>query len=75
MKYEENIREMEEIVRKMSDEAISVEEGLKLYERGILLAKESLAELNSYKGKMEILNKNLAELVAETECEDDDDNE
>lgn len=73
MKYEENIREMEEIVRKMSDENMSLDEGLSLYERGILLAKESLEELNGFKGKMEILNKNLAELEAETESGDDDD--
>lgn len=72
MKYEKNIKEMEAIVEKMSGEAMSVEEGLKLYEKGIFLAKESLDELNSLKGKMEILNKNLAALEAENDDDDDE---
>lgn len=65
MKYENNIKELESIVKKLSDEKMSVEEGLALYEKGIDLAKESLKELNTAKGKMEVLNKELAALEAE----------
>ena len=71
MNYEKNVKELEAIVEKLSSEKVGVEEGLKLYEKGILLAEESLAELNSVKGKIEVLNKRLEELEA-TEDEDDE---
>lgn len=72
MLYEKNIKELESIVKKLSDEKMSVEEGLTLYEKGIALAKESLKELNTAKGKMEVLNKELAELEAESGDDDYD---
>lgn len=73
MNYEKNIKELEKIVQKLSDEKMSVEQGLELYERGIELAKDSLKELNGVKGKIEVLNKELEKLEAEDEEEEDDD--
>ena len=72
MNYEKNLKELESIVKKLSDEKMSVEEGLKYYERGISLAKESLNELNNVKGKMEILNKDLSALEADNDIEEDE---
>lgn len=71
MNYEKNAKELDQIIKKLSEEKIGVEEGLTLYGRGLELAKESIKELNEAKGKMEILNKELEKLQAETEVEDD----
>lgn len=77
MNYEKSVRELQEIVEKLSTEKISVEEGLALYEKGIALAMESLKELNEVKGKIEILNKKLEDLesMEEIEVDDDDDDD
>lgn len=71
MNYEKNAKELEQIIKKLSEEKIGVEEGLALYGRGLELAKESIKELNEAKGKMEVLNKDLEKLQAETEVEDE----
>ncbi len=71
MNYEKNAKELEQIIKKLSEEKIGVEEGLNLYEQGLKLAKESIKELNEAKGKMEILNKELEKLQVETEVDDD----
>ena len=73
MNYENNVKELEKIVEKLSSEKISVEEGLKLYEEGIRLAQESLKELSSVKGKIEVLNKRLEELEASDDVDEEDD--
>jgi len=77
MNYEKNVKELENIVEKMSSEKLSMEEGLALYEKGIALATESLKELNEVKGKIEILNKRLEDLEAaediDVDTDDDDD--
>ncbi len=71
MNYEKNAKELEQIIKKLSEEKIGFEEGLNLYEQGLKLAKESIKELNEAKGKMEILNKELEKLQVETEVDDD----
>lgn len=71
MNYEKNAKELEQIIKKLSEEKIGVEEGLNLYEQGLKLAKESIKELNEAKGKMEILNKELEKIQVETEVDDD----
>ena len=75
MNYEKNVKELEQIVEKMSNEKLGVEEGLALYEKGIKLAGDSLQELNAVKGKIELLNKRLEDLEQSTEIESDDDDE
>ena len=75
MKYEDNIKELEKIVEKLSTGKLSVDEGLALYQKGIELARESMNELNGAKGKIEMLNKELESLEAETEIESDEDDD
>lgn len=72
MNYEANMKELEEIVKKLTDEKLGVSEGLTLYEKGIAMAKQCLNDLNEIKGKMEILNKELEELEIIAEEEEDD---
>ncbi len=69
MNYEKNIKELESILQKLSDDKLPLDDSLKLYASGIEIARSSLQELNKFKGKMEILDKQLKEL--EIECEND----
>lgn len=72
MNYEKNIKELERITKKLSGEKMGIEEGLTLFEQGIVLAKDSLKELKELKGKMEILNKEMASLMDGVEPEETD---
>lgn len=71
MKYEKNVKELENIVAKLSDEKLNLEESIELYSKGLLLAKDSIAELDSLKAKIELLNKDLSKLELEIDEEDD----
>lgn len=71
MKYEKNIKELESIVTKLSDEKLPLEESIELYAKGLLLAKESIVELDTLKGKIELLNKDLSKLELEIDDADD----
>ena len=71
MTYEETVEKLEEIVEKLNRDKIGIEESLSLYSEGIELAKLGLKELNAFKGKIELLNKDLSLLETPTETEDD----
>lgn len=59
MKLDENMKKIEEIVSSMENPELSIGEGVKLYEQGVELAKECLTELNSVKGKVTAIKKDL----------------
>lgn len=69
MNYEKNIKELESILQKLTDDKLPLDDSLKLYALGIEIARSSLKELNQFKGKMEILDKQLKELEIENEDE------
>ena len=71
MSYDKSVDALEKIVEKLSEEKLGVEESLELYSKGITLAKEAMNELTVFKGKIELLNKDLTQLEAETENGDD----
>ena len=72
MNYDKSIEALEKVVEKLSEERLGIEESLELYSKGIKLAKEAMEALSVFKGKIEILNKDLSELETETEIGDDD---
>jgi len=67
MSYEKNIKELEDVVKKLSGERVGMEDSLTLYARGIELAKQSLTALEAFRGKIELLNKDLSALEVEIE--------
>lgn len=67
MSYDKSINELEKIVNKLSDEKLGMEESIDLYSKGILLAKDAMKELSIFKGKIDVLNKDMYELESETE--------
>lgn len=56
-------------MQKLGDEKLSLDQSLTLYAKGVELARATLADLNTFKGKMELLDKQLKALEIETEDE------
>jgi len=63
MTFDEYNNRLQEIVKKLEKNDVSVEEGTKLYEEGVEIAKKCYAILNEGKGKVTILKNELDKLV------------
>ncbi len=56
--FEENLKELEEIVKKLESGDVSLDEMLELFEQGIARTKECTAQLKKAEQKINILIKN-----------------
>lgn len=68
--YEEMFIKLEEIVQKMDDETMSLDESMKHYEKGINLTNKLYKILNEAEGKIKVIKNNEEKLFFE-----DDENE
>lgn len=59
MDLEKKLKEIEDIASKLESPDLGLDEGIKLYENGIKVAKDALAELDSVKGRVNIIKKEL----------------
>lgn len=59
MDFEKSIKDLENICNKMEDENLPLDEGVKLYEEGVTIAKDCYSELNKIKGKVTIIKQDL----------------
>ena len=59
MNFEDKLKELQTISAKMEDSNLSMSEGVTLYEKGVTLAKECYEELNSVKGKINVIKQDL----------------
>ena len=59
MNIEESLKEIEKIYSQLEDPVLDINEGVKIYERGVELVKECLKGLNEIKGKVNVLSKEL----------------
>ena len=57
MSFEESITKLEEIVKELEDENISLEESMEKFEMGIKLSSNCLKRLNEAEGKIEKLTR------------------
>ncbi len=57
MSFEQSIEKLEEIVRELENENISLEESMKKFEMGIKLSSNCLKMLNEAEGKIEKLTR------------------
>ena len=57
MSFEESITKLEEIVKELEDENISLEESMEKFEMGIKLSSNCLKRLNEAEGKIEELTR------------------
>lgn len=55
MNFEESIKKLEEIVKELEDENISLEESMEKFEMGIKLSSNCLKKLNEAENKIEEL--------------------
>ncbi len=62
MKFEELIKNIEEITKKIESGNIGLDESIELYDKAMKDCKECYNMLNNAKGKIEILNKEFTEL-------------
>lgn len=65
MKFEELIKNIEDITKKIESGSIGLDESIELYDKAMKDCKECYNMLNNAKGKIEILNKEFAELKAQ----------
>ena len=59
MDFENKINELQSICNKMEDENLPLNDGLKLYEQGVTIAKECYSELSNIKGKVTVIKQDL----------------
>ena len=59
LNFEEYNFKLSEIIKKLEKNEVSVEEGTKLYEEGVKIAKKCFEILNTCKGKVVFLKKEL----------------
>jgi exodeoxyribonuclease VII small subunit len=57
MSFEESIKKLEEIVKELEDENMSLEESMEKFELGIKLSSNCLKKLNEAEGKIEELTR------------------
>jgi len=67
MKYEEALKELEEIISKLNDNKIPMSEASKAFEKGVELSKFCFNELNNIKGKVTIVREELGKLLEEND--------
>ncbi len=63
--FEENLKELETVVRSLESGNVSLDEMLGLFERGVALTKECTKQLDSTEQKINILIKKADGLVTE----------
>ena len=67
MNYEEAMKELEEITKKLNDGKLAISEASKLFDRGVELSKFCYKELNELKGKISVVKNELGALIEEDE--------
>jgi exodeoxyribonuclease VII small subunit len=65
MTFEEAIKALEDVVRQLEDGTVTLDESLKLFEKGVELARICRAKLDQYEAKIEILLERNGEAVTE----------
>ena len=65
MKYEEAIKELEEIINKLNTTALPIEEAKTLFERGKELMKLCYGQVKEVKGKIYEIKEDLGALLEE----------
>lgn len=59
MDFENKLKQLQIITEKLEDTNLSMDEGIKLYEEGLNIAKDCYKSLNETKGKINILKQDL----------------
>ncbi|MEZ4357632.1 MAG: exodeoxyribonuclease VII small subunit [Eubacteriales bacterium] len=68
--FSEKLKKIEEILEKLNENGIEIEESLELYEQGMKLISECEKQLETSKGKLKILDLNNSKAQYVTGSED-----
>ena len=66
MTFEQNLNKLEEIVEKLNQNEVGIEESIKLFEKGVLVSEQALSALNEGQGKITILKQRMDEHLDES---------
>ena len=66
MTFEQNLNKLEEIVEKLNQNEVGIEESIKLFEKGVLVSEQALSALYEGQGKITILKQRMDELLDES---------
>lgn len=70
--FEENLSRLEEIVKELEDESLTLEKSVKLYEEGVKLAGKCSLELEAAERKIKLLQKTADGEIVETPISEGD---
>ncbi|MDY2695769.1 MAG: exodeoxyribonuclease VII small subunit [Eubacteriales bacterium] len=67
MDYEQNVKELENIIQKLESGDVKFDEATKLFEKGAIICKELSKTFDAAKGKVTVLREELMGLLKEEE--------
>lgn len=70
MEFEKKLAELEALADKLESGSVGLEEGIGLYEKSLQLTGECLRDLNEFKGKVQVIRKEMDELTEKAFTED-----
>lgn len=65
MNYEKKLAELENLVKKLEEGGLTLEESIAVFEKGVTLTKECLGALNEYKGKISSIQDEMDKLLSQ----------
>ena len=63
MNLEESLKELQKIIQKLEDKNTPLEDGMKEFEKGVLITRDCLEIINKNTGKASLLQKDLDKLI------------
>jgi len=71
MNFEESNERLQEIIKQLEKNELPLDEATKLYEEGVVLAKNCYKQLNESKGKVTILKTELDKILSSNDDDED----
>ncbi len=63
MTFEEGAKRLEEIIKELDDEKVSLERSIALFEEGVKVSKECMEILNGAKGKITVIKEEFDKII------------
>lgn len=63
MTFEEGTKRLEEIIKELDDEKVSLEKSISLFEEGVKVSKECMEILNGAKGKITVIKEEFDKII------------
>ncbi len=71
MGFEQDITKLDKMLVKLEQGKLSITESLKVFEEALSLSEKCVEEINTNRGKLELLTAQLERLNLDVECEDE----